>query len=251
MGNSIYSGGNIKSAFCGGNVKEIWQGTNKLFPSGGGGDPMPEGYEQVDYLEVKNVGRLNEIGYNQANSIPLIGDYIFKFHYASKCSDNSYRFCGIRGHSPIASEGYFNLSSIQSRIGFFSCNMRSTGSYQVGNYDFKPSFSSSYDGGLIDVECTAIKGKRVSFILNGVEYLADTNQKWSFPNTFVFEALFKAEPYVGGSRFYSVEVFDGETLKYKFLPAKRTSDGVAVIVETTTQRIFTQSNVGNFIAVKA
>lgn len=37
MGNSIYLGGGIKSAFCGGNVKEIWQGTNKLFPSGGGG----------------------------------------------------------------------------------------------------------------------------------------------------------------------------------------------------------------------
>lgn len=35
MGNSIYLGGGIKSAFCGGNVKEIWQGTNKLFPSGG------------------------------------------------------------------------------------------------------------------------------------------------------------------------------------------------------------------------
>lgn len=35
MGNSIYLGGGIKSAFCGGNVKEIWQGTDKLFPSGG------------------------------------------------------------------------------------------------------------------------------------------------------------------------------------------------------------------------
>lgn len=35
MGNSIYLGGGIKSAFCGGNVKEIWQGANKLFPSGG------------------------------------------------------------------------------------------------------------------------------------------------------------------------------------------------------------------------
>lgn len=35
MGNSIYLGGGIKSAFCGGNVKEIYQGTNKLFPSGG------------------------------------------------------------------------------------------------------------------------------------------------------------------------------------------------------------------------
>lgn len=33
MGNSIYLGGGIKSAFCGGNVKEIWQGTDKLFPS--------------------------------------------------------------------------------------------------------------------------------------------------------------------------------------------------------------------------
>lgn len=38
MGNSIYLGGGIKSAFCGGNVKEIWQGTNKLFPSGGSAD---------------------------------------------------------------------------------------------------------------------------------------------------------------------------------------------------------------------
>lgn len=52
MANSIYLGGGIKSAFCGGNVKEIWQGTNKLFPSGGGGTDCTIGGRTYPFVQI-------------------------------------------------------------------------------------------------------------------------------------------------------------------------------------------------------
>lgn len=59
MANSIYLGGGIKSAFCGGNVKEIWQGTNKLFPSGG---------------DFKFLSYFNNFNLETKEDTPLIGE---------------------------------------------------------------------------------------------------------------------------------------------------------------------------------
>lgn len=89
MGNSIYLGGGIKSAFCGGNVKEIYQGTNKLFPSGGEGEIIYltnfENYNSDTGIDIPKFG--GDLSWASADSYKMSGtieDYESDFIGKSK-----------------------------------------------------------------------------------------------------------------------------------------------------------------------